>query len=393
MGGQWPATVVVVEPFAHLRVGHFPSSFAELADGFAEAGVHVEVLTTSGWAFDDGEMPRWLIHRYGLLASTAEKTLARITRNRVRRQRKRHRLGLMGTALLAQQALRVARRSPAQPAAVLFTGGGHDTAVLSTMAGHRPFIAHQFDPAASRANDILSRVTQQLREFLRRPPPKLTLVVPDRLWIPRVRALHPGIPAVRLLLAGSRQVENNREEARGLLGIESGSRVALLFGCGHGAQDPETAFSAFRNRPDWLLIIAGQLARRFDESTIEKWPTRPLVMGGFIEPPVRDALYQACDVAVLPFVPDYRRMSGTLLDAVSHGTAVVVSDRSLASEQVEEWGMGEVFRAGSAESLSAALDRIDLNASHLAAVAARDRVDNKSVAIQHLDVFAQMGCA
>ena len=73
MGGQWPATVVVVEPFAHLRVGHFPSSFAELADGFAEAGVHVEVLTTSGWAFDDGEMPRWLIHRYGLLASTAEK--------------------------------------------------------------------------------------------------------------------------------------------------------------------------------------------------------------------------------------------------------------------------------------------------------------------------------
>ena len=55
--------------------------------------------------------------------------------------------------------------------------------------------------------------------------------------------------------------------------------------------------------------------------------------------------------------------------------------------------MGEVFRAGSAESLSAALDRIDLNASHLAAVAARDRVDNKSVAIQHLDVFAQMGCA
>ena len=63
--------VLVVEDRAHLTLGHFPTRFAELAEGFAEAGCSVEALTADGW-LHAGERPvPFVVSRFHWFAAHA----------------------------------------------------------------------------------------------------------------------------------------------------------------------------------------------------------------------------------------------------------------------------------------------------------------------------------
>ena len=45
--------ILIVEDKAHLKGGHFPVLFAELAGALADAGCEVTALTAQGWALQD----------------------------------------------------------------------------------------------------------------------------------------------------------------------------------------------------------------------------------------------------------------------------------------------------------------------------------------------------
>ena len=62
-------TVLMVEDRADVLHGHFPKLFAEFAEGFADAGCEIHVLTSLGWPRDRGDN-RFVLHRYGVLAAT-----------------------------------------------------------------------------------------------------------------------------------------------------------------------------------------------------------------------------------------------------------------------------------------------------------------------------------
>ena len=101
---------LVVEDRAHRPLGHFPTRFAELAEGFAENGCIVEVLTSQGW-LHDGERPvPFVVSRYGrfnrLLCRArrgAARARAGCDRDRERAAHARH--GACGALPLSQGAV------------------------------------------------------------------------------------------------------------------------------------------------------------------------------------------------------------------------------------------------------------------------------------------------
>lgn len=389
---RWDGAVLVVEPLAHLLSGHFPKRFAELADGFAEAGAHVEVLTSQGWALRSTVAARWPMRQFGALAGWMFTQAATIRSIRGREVRVLRRSGtLIRTAILALETRRAAGKSSVQPVAIVVVTGEANPAVFALVAGKRPVILHHAAPGAGSFNTEVARAAHRFRMITGRPQPRVTLAVPDASLIATVEAELPGLAGQQLLLAGCRAVSETRAAARRALGIDQAQSVALLFGGGHSSHDPTTVFTAFRDRPDWLLIVSGKVARHADEHAVESWVTRPLVFGGFVDPAFRERVYAAADVSLLSFHPGYRRNSGTLMDAISHGRGVIASDHSFAADLVKIWGMGTVFPAGSAEGLSLALDSFDAEASRLGALAAQVHLSNKAVAVRHLETFARLG--
>lgn len=380
--------MIVVEDRAHVLEGHFPNRFAELADGFVEAGVHVEVLTSLGWALADDTCPSWKQWRYGpaasrlfrfseKLGSQASPYLSSLSR-------------ALRAWVLVHQASRIARACPTQPAAVVVVSYKVSIAMMALLAGRRPFLVHQFGPHASFP--LIVRAAQRVRDFLGMSKPALILAVPDGSWAPGVRKSLPSIAIEHLPLAGIRPIRrgSRKEDARRILGIDADQSVALLFGSGHREQDPTTVLEALKARPDWQLIVAGSVARHLRQHDIEKWRVRPLVIEGFVEASVRDCFYRAADVVLLSFRPNHGRNSGTLMDAISYGRPVIVSDRSSASDLVRQWGLGRVFSCGSPAKLSEALDELDIDACRLRVLAAQPHMSNAAVANRHLESIARL---
>jgi len=93
---------------------------------------------------------------------------------------------------------------------------------------------------------------------------------------------------------------------------------------------------------------------------------------------------------VLSFVPGYRRNSGTLMDAVSAGTAVVVSSGCGAAGVVERLRLGVAFEAGDPPAFAAAVDAVRRSGPTLSAeviAEARDALSNRAVARRHLEAL------
>ncbi len=386
---SWKGAVLVVEDRAHTLDGHFPNRFAELADGFVAAGAYVEVLTSLGWALADDASPAWKLSRYGPIASL----LFRMSERLVLENGYLSKLSRALRAwVLVHQASRIARACPVQPAAVVVVSYKVSVAMMSLIAGSRPFLVHQFTPHASPP--LIVRAVLRVRSTLGRSKPALGLAMHDATWTEGLRTSLPWLTIEHLPLAGIRPVVRNlpKEDARRSLGIGANRPVALLFGSGHVDQDPMTVFDAFRDRSDWQLIVAGRVGEYLKRHDIENWRIRPLVIAGFIEASVRDCVYAAADVVVLSFQPNNRRNSGTLMDAISYGCPVIVSDRSSASDLVREYGLGMAYSCGSPAELSAALDELDLDAGRLRVLAAQPHVSNSAVATRHLEFIARLAC-
>ena len=85
------------------------------------------------------------------------------------------------------------------------------------------------------------------------------------------------------------------------MGIDPDARVALVFGAAHTEKDPGTVWRAFRELPEWTLLVVGTIDDRFRLSPLAKL-VASLAIGAFLvfalAEPEPDAARQALHTLV-----------------------------------------------------------------------------------------------
>jgi D-inositol-3-phosphate glycosyltransferase len=112
---------------------------------------------------------------------------------------------------------------------------------------------------------------------------------------------------------------------------------------------------------DVCLIIAGRMRKHgFDEyMEIKKkheLERRVKIFPGYISPDMRNELFQAADVVVLPYRKVFQ--SGILLMAMSYGKAVIASDLAPNKEVITDGNNGFLFKTGDEKSLAETIERV-----------------------------------
>jgi glycosyltransferase involved in cell wall biosynthesis len=390
-------SIVIVEDRAQMPLGHFPGEFAELADGFVGLGLDVDVLTRRGWALEGSRSRAWNLHEAGPIADRllgiarrGMDTSGYFAGRSDQTIGVRARLGaILRTVVLIISARRLASSSSSSSSEertpIVVVAMDFMPALLSIFGGSNRWLIWQFSPDVQLG--WLARFIETTRRILRRPARAVSLAAHDDSWIDTVSAQIPQYLVVGIPLIASRSVHVDRDSARAALGLDPLAKVAVLFGAGHPDQAPEVVLEAFRQRPDWQLVIGGQVCSRVDSPQLSEWGTPPLMSGGFVDESVRERLFSSADLAVLSFVRSYRLRSGTVIDAASCCLPILVSAGSQAANLVLESGAGEVFEAESPESLLKALDRMDLVRAREGSERLRESCSSAVVCSAHLEVL------
>lgn len=393
--------ILLVEDRAHVHLGHHPVMFAELAEALCGVGYAVTVLTAQGWAFEkNADPPCFTIRRLGRLSSAARRWGWRLERVPPRRYTRRI-AALTRDAVMVIVARRLRRQMGGADVVVTATAINPHLAAL--FAGDGSWLLYQLGPP---------------------PEPRVPGCHPFRPW--PVRGAAPSYPlnelarlaeARRRRRGGRARVASNAERYRGQwassapwldpvhvpciackvrhslpdarerLGIDPDARIALLFGAPHTGKDSEVVWRAFRQLPEWQLVIAGGGAAEAYRSWLEQQPDEPnppLLFDGFADEQTRDLLHASADLVVLSFRPGTESDSGTLVDAVTWGLPVACSDDGFARETVARLGLGPLFKAGDPASLVAAVRAAPRHLPAETVRRARDEMSAQRMAILHL---------
>lgn len=388
--------VVVVEDWAHRPYGHFPNRFAELADGLADVGVHVEVLTSRGWVHSNTREHRWTVHSYGRAATVLARAAFWIEFRASRRSRTPRpamiALGsLLRTAAARHEARRVARRivqsGTAQHCGVVLLNMRSAPSILAR--GHRavPWIVHQF--AVDSPLAIIDRARRPSRGPRTSARSACALAVPSPGWVAPLQRRLPTVTVAPLRLAGVRPVSATTGDTRTTLGLHPEAPVALLFGTHIPDHDPMTVVRALALLADWQLLVVGSVNQMIDSvmADDDHLLRRATRLRGTVPEETRDHALRSADVSVLSFAAGYSLNSGTLMDAISYGKPIVVSAPSAAAEVVDRYRIGETFRAGDAEDLCRAIRAVDHRSIGSAMAVAQDALSNRRIAAAHLELL------
>ncbi len=380
---QGPVPVLLVEDRADRGHGHYAPFIRQLADGFTALGHPVTVLTSVGLHPDGLGPPTWSIRRYGPVGQGVERLLRRIDRAspgglggpRPGSARRRGAI-VRATSLLVLVESRLAARALGPPGhvAVIISRGlpPSHVALAAPVSGHWALWCHAAAPPhvapPGRARALLSRwaedlVAARLRARSARGG-RLVLVGshPDltRSWIRRLPALPTG--TVGLPVA---RVEPNDDPARAhrQLGLPTGGRLALFFGAMHPGKAPDAVWSAWceGTPPPALLVAAGLGVAADFEAWTAQHPgadaTVPHLIDGEIDEETRRLLFDAADLGVLSFRPEWSGASATLTDFAARAVPVCCSSGGASAELVGAYGLGEVFAAGDPADLARAVAR------------------------------------
>lgn len=373
--------VLVVERDAHKSTGHFPNLFARLAEGFAELGFEVHAMTQDGWlAAGSSDAAHFHVHRYPWWAMRVDRLAMEARREP---DRMRWLVAYSVSTILGALSVRRFARRTGPPALVVVVTWDTEPALFSLVAGARDVLVYAFYGPPKRTDGI-TRWARSMAQRLRTGP--LTVVTPAEDTRAAWEARLPEVVVRSAPIAGVPPVLSHpRDTAREALGIEPGSRVALLFGSGHDDVDVDVVRRAFdlgADRDGTRLVVAGKLTARLDDwdrDDVTRYP-------GFVSTTVRDQLYSAADVVILSFVDGYHRDSGTLMDALAHGRPVVVSRGSSAAAIVERYGLGVQFDAGDEASLVAALGRVPVELGPEVLAVARAELSVAAVAARLFEI-------
>ncbi|HEY7107577.1 MAG TPA: glycosyltransferase [Acidimicrobiia bacterium] len=339
--------VLVVEDRAHRPLGHFPTRFAELAEGLAESGCAVEVLTSEGWLHDGARAVPFVVRRYGRFdrwryrfgdAFRDTRGLAGIAR----RTRTR--------ALVHAARARIARAGDPRPDVVV-VASTLDPVIGSAHAGPGRWVFDEHEhPGTSRRG---ARRAQRAEERRRRGGGRVRVAVPEHSLRDEWSDAAPFLDPVLLRIPGTRRVTRT-DGARLRLGLSADDNVALLFGAAHDDEDVDLVARVFDDLPDWQLVVAGRVAGAFRPRRAGTG-REPFVLGGYVDDATRGTVFSAADLVVLSFRPDVPRESGVLMDALSFGVPVVCSNGCPAADVVREYRLGNVFDPGNFDALARAI--------------------------------------
>lgn len=156
----------------------------------------------------------------------------------------------------------------------------------------------------------------------------------------------------------------SKNVAKSTLGVESAKRVILFFGQIKEVKGLDLLIEALpevvRQVPEAMVVIAGRPWKdefaKYD-ALIDKMGVRDrcLLHVRYVPDDQVAQYYSAADVVVLPYRRIYQ--SGVILQAMSYGRAVVVSDLNGMREMVVDGENGYLFSQGSKDALARALIR------------------------------------
>jgi glycosyltransferase involved in cell wall biosynthesis len=386
-----PRSVLIVEENAHWLQGHFPVRFAQLAEGYVELGYRVEVLTTWGWvSADETPDPPFIVHRFGWSARQLRRVAARLravgTTSRARRLGNHLGDALALLAMVGAVRARRRRMHPTPDVTVIFGWFTEPTLVAATIgSGH--WLLNQFmtpEEVPRWDNEYVARTirhaAQRADRRRRSAGGRFRIAAADETWIGHWAADAPFLDPIVLPIAGTRVLPHTGD-ARVQLGLDPAAKVALVFGH-EGSKHPEVAVDAFRQLEEWTLVIAGRIADGVDAPRSDEHDL--VLIPGHVDNTIRDLLLSTADLMVLSFERDYRRNSGTLMDALSAGVPVVCSGESAAAEIVDRYRLGALFTPGDAQSLLDAVRRVPDHIQPEDLARARAELSNRAVARSQL---------
>ncbi|HXY95219.1 MAG TPA: glycosyltransferase family 4 protein [Acidimicrobiia bacterium] len=372
--------VLVVEDRAHRPFGHYPTRFASVAEGFAEIGCVVEVLTSNGWLHEGARPVPFVVRRFGFVdrwlgrAGEAFRTTRGL--RRVARSAK--------TIAMVRAARTRCRRAGSPRPAVVVVSTGTDAHVACAHAGAGRWLFYEFaDPITPRAR--LQRRAAGAEARRRGAGGAARVVVPDDDVREHWEEAAPYLQPITLPIAGSDTVQRI-EDARLRLGISADENVALLFGGSHASKDVDLVARVFADLPDWQVVVCGRVADSYRQRTNAR---EAVIIGGYVDDNMRALVFSAADLVVLSYQPGFRRGSGALTDAIAFGVPVVCSDGSLAASIVREYGLGNVFAPGNPDSLERAIATAPARIDPEALARARAELSSRAVARHLLEALSE----
>jgi glycosyltransferase involved in cell wall biosynthesis len=126
------------------------------------------------------------------------------------------------------------------------------------------------------------------------------------------------------------------------------------------------AFEAFtRRRPEWTLVLAGGLSKRYYEpyrkrivdAITGKGLNDKVVMTGFVPESDADALYRLCDIVVLPYTQVVGNASACNL-AMAYGKPIIATNLSPFPEEIENFQQGLLCPPRDSAELLAAMEKL-----------------------------------
>jgi glycosyltransferase involved in cell wall biosynthesis len=386
--GDTRPTVLIIEENAHLSAGHFPVRFAQLAEGYAEFGYRVEVLTTWGWnSATSVDTCPFVLHSFGWTARQARRIAGRLRSlgegNALRRFGRSAGEGLALLALVSAARARRRHMNPA-PDAIVILGWDTEPALVAAMAGPGRWLLNQFRGPKAVPHWRSRLVTRCVAAAARRAERRrraaggcFRVAAANDTWRKEWASLVPFLDPIALPIAGVRPMQR-AADARARLGLHRHDKIALLFGADHRRKHPQVAIDAFEHLEGWTVVIAGTIADRVEvptqaDATVVRFP-------GHIDDATRDLLLSAADLMILSFLPGSYMNSGTLMDAISMGVPVVCSAESAAAEIVERYRLGMVFAPGDAVSLADAVRHAPDHIGQEDLSRAQDERSNRAVA-------------
>jgi hypothetical protein len=349
--------ILVVEDRAHEPIGHYPLLFASLATQFQELGVDVVAVTAHGWALEgDPAFAPFPLVRFGRFALGLS-AFATWINGRTRGRTALFLRDLCRSTAIVMTARRASRRVGAT-GVVLVSRNVHPVFV-ALFADRRPWVVFRFDQPSGWMQSSVARPILRLARLVNdrrvRAGGRVRLLLNNRSALERWQSLTPWLEPEQILFTFARLTPI--EGARARLGLAASDRLALSFGAAHGGKDLTTVFEAFADLEGWRLVIAGAGSpEAYVGWAAAHGPTarEPIVFDGYVDMETRTSLFSAADAVVLSFREVHNQDSGTFVDAISAGAAVVYSDGPDAAV-VREFRLGEVFTPGDVDSLRSAM--------------------------------------
>lgn len=215
------------------------------------------------------------------------------------------------------------------------------------------FVAHAFfDKSTAGLLPFFSYCRARLNHWLAPELPRLIDIICDNQFHVS-RMFGAKSPRIHIIPEGYSYKETSKEEkqvARRRLGLSPEKKLLLFFGVANEGKGADLIYEALEGlEPDFVLLIVGTIASMFRPRGSRtgrgpgRWEDNIIRVPGFVSDEMRELYFAACDAVLLPHRRGYYTNTGSMLDAVNYGKAVIVADQYQVGYLAENYRLGLAF--------------------------------------------------